>query len=1023
MAKNWQNTHSIMIKLLLIALIFAIYLPIFAYSPTFVSDPIVSPDGQNITFIYLNDLWEVSFTGGVARRLTALQAGVYRPSYSPDGQWITFACDRDGRSKLYRMPASGGLSEIVTGEEFAYMDWYPDSKSMLVTKSSPGRRNSYMRYDLSQKRPVEIVAYAGTFASLSPDAKKIAFDTRGYPYRPAYQGSAKGTIWLYDIPTDTFSLLIDTEYTVRYPFFSKTHPNRLYFAKSDSSRFQLCYIDNYDISTLTQITHLTDWSARKPSIARKNDRIAFEYFDQIYTYDPATTRVQMLNIDIREDNLPYPTVNLKILSELTNGVISPNEKWLAFEHKYDLFIVPAKGGEVKQITTDHRGIQDLLIHSDNETIYFISAENGLQKMFTVNINKPKEIKMVEWSRDKYIRSFGTTENGETAIRYDTGIKRNLRALLQPNGNIIELLSDEPGNISLYVKTKDSSRFIYNLEDPLTAKLTLKLKDTKANTTTDLFSSTNHIGSMIFDAGEKYLFYNDWSNIYKVNLTNEIDTKEKEWDKILKTTTTATSKPTSSSWDISSENFTLRRSVVVKTSGYPLFTTPDSTLYYLDNGIKSIKFDGSSAEDIITITEGYPHIIHISDNKSTLYYIHQNRLRKLDLKTKKAELIDFTYEYTYDKTRLNEVVFQQAWGVFGQTFYDPTMHNTDWNAQYSTFAPFAKKTHSPDNLTLIMEEMIGRVNASHTGFYPRSDEQNKYLQRANVGIWFDYATTLAKGVKIRDIYFGSELYQKYGIREGDTILQINDTDIDQYTAIDPLFVNQIDKDISLKIQTRSGIVDATVKGLSASANYDMRYDDIVRQNYQTVQKASNGKIGYLRIRNMANESLPKFEQDFLALNRDTEAMIIDVRGNTGGRISGRIFDIITRSPRSYHSSRDNNGTMILNPINVYQKPIVCLIDEDSFSDAEVFGALFRDLNLGTIIGMPTSGSVIGTTEFTLMDGSSMRMPRTGWYRLNKENMELNGAKPDIYVPRLPHHIVKNQDPQLEAAIAELMKVVK
>ena len=1018
-------------KLILIILIISSYFVLLAYEPFFVEDPAISPDGELITFVYMNDLWEVPYEGGVARRLTALQDRAYRPSYSPDGQWITFYSDRDGRPRFYRIPTIGGPSELITKEEFSFCDWFPDGNSVLGILGNPGEPASFIKYDFNGKRPLEITEVAESFASVSRDGKKIVFNRRGLPYRPAYQGSHNGDLWLYDISSSKFTRLTDTPLTERYPVFSMINPDRIYFAGSDSVNFQLYYIDNFDTTTKTQITNLTDWSARDISIARDNDRIVFEYFNEIWRYNPDNKTTEKVIIEIYEDNFPYPLEHNTFKNELTTAYISDDQNLLVFSHKFDLFAVPVKGGDVKQITFNQKGIEDIVIMDDNETIYFTSSVKGIPKLYKVNIKNPENIQLISWSENKYIQSLSKNKQGELVVRYDTDNERLLFSTIDLSNKISDVLPNEP-LASMPLKALNSTKMIYTLLNRSNWNRTIRIRDIKSNTYSDIFFSTKYVGNLTLNETESHLFFNFGNDIHMVSLVNEKEIKENNWDKILKSQTTSQAKQIKAdeiNWDINFENFNIRRKELVSEPGfsYPLFATKDSTLFYIQNHnsnriLKKVNFDGSKREEVFNF-RGNVSSHQLTTDQNFIYYILNNKLQKLNVKNKQTDLITFEYDYSFNRETLNKEIFEHVWGRFGHNFYDPEMHGQDWELIFETFSSYTNEIRDVSILQKIVDEMIGRVNASHTGYYPRSENSRTGLNRAYAGFVPDYSTRLPIGIRIKKIYHGSELAQKYNISENDIILEINEQPINAETEITPLFVNQLNKDISFRIQTSKGIVNATVKGISARDQFQLQYDDQVLNNYKLVQTKTEGRIGYLHIQGMNQPSLRKFEQDFLAVNVNTDGMIIDVRGNGGGNIHDDLVDIITRKQNAFTYSRYWSTEPRPTPHNIYQKPIVCLIDEDSFSDAEIFGVLFKDLNLGPVIGMPTSGSVIGTGSVSFMDGSSMRMPSSGWFRMNMENMELTGAKPDIYVPMLPEHIVKRDDPQLKKAIEVLLEMIK
>ena len=160
------------------------------------------------------------------------------------------------------------------------------------------------------------------------------------------------------------------------------------------------------------------------------------------------------------------------------------------------------------------------------------------------------------------------------------------------------------------------------------------------------------------------------------------------------------------------------------------------------------------------------------------------------------------------------------------------------------------------------------------------------------------------------------------------------------------------------------------------------------------------------------------RELFSEDRGKAALIIDVRFNGGGGIHEDLIDLLDRRPFGFSAARDDSRQ--LQPELRWEGPIVVLINPNSFSDAEIFPHLMKELGLGTIMGEPTGGNVIGTYDFTLLDGSSFRLPARGWWLLNGQNMEGNGAVPDVLVPFDPGQGRLGKDNQLEAAVDFLLK---
>ncbi len=268
-----------------------------------------------------------------------------------------------------------------------------------------------------------------------------------------------------------------------------------------------------------------------------------------------------------------------------------------------------------------------------------------------------------------------------------------------------------------------------------------------------------------------------------------------------------------------------------------------------------------------------------------------------------------------------------------------------------------------------------------------------------GFTLDFSDVPKKGIKFKKIFKKSKLNKPYEIKPGDVLLSIDGIEITDETPISPLFFDKVGEKIEMEVQTPDSVKHIEIEGISSRDQYLMHYDNWADEREKMVENLDKD-IGYIHIRHMGWSSYEKFQQDIFAKNFDKEAVIIDVRNNPGGWIHDYLIELLTKKPYAYTTNRIFNAKKTKFPADVWDKPVVLLINQNSFSDAEIFPTLFKQLDIGKVIGMPTSGSVIGTGFVRFMDGSGMRMPGTGWFTGDKVNMEGRGAKPDIYVEPTP-----------------------
>jgi tricorn protease len=170
--------------------------------------------------------------------------------------------------------------------------------------------------------------------------------------------------------------------------------------------------------------------------------------------------------------------------------------------------------------------------------------------------------------------------------------------------------------------------------------------------------------------------------------------------------------------------------------------------------------------------------------------------------------------------------------------------------------------------------------------------------------------------------------------------------------------------------------------------------------------------------MSGRWLERFKREIIEF-RLKEALIIDVRNNGGGNIDQQLLDVLER--RMYGRWVSRGSIPGRRPGDGFFGPKIVMINERSFSDAEVFPQGFKDLGLGKVIGVPTGGGVIATGSYRLMDGSSIRTPYVGVYTAKNMNLETcGGVKPDIHVDISPEDELAERDPQLKVAVEELLK---
>ena len=370
------------------------------------------------------------------------------------------------------------------------------------------------------------------------------------------------------------------------------------------------------------------------------------------------------------------------------------------------------------------------------------------------------------------------------------------------------------------------------------------------------------------------------------------------------------------------------------------------------------------------------------------------------------------------------MFGDAWRTMKYRFYDPAMHGKDWDAARAKYQPLVQFVGDRQELLNIINEMIGELNASHTGAAPPPRGREGGVATSQLGVELE-ADDSAGRYKVTHVYEDGPADKDWvKVSAGDYLIAINGKPVKAGDNYWELLNYKLNRKIDVMFNNKpseDGAWKTRIEPVNQQAYSQLRYERWVKQRRELVDRLSNRRIGYLHIQSMNQPSLHRFEKELLE-NRNKEAVIIDERWNGGGNIEQELLAILVQREYQIWQPRGTDPTG--RPFAGFFGPKVVVQNWRSASNSEMFPAGFRALGLGKVIGTPTMGAVIGTGSYSLIDGSTVRTPGVGVYLAdkNRTNMENYGVKPDIFVENTPEDNLAGRDRQIEAAIQELLKEI-
>jgi Tol biopolymer transport system component/C-terminal processing protease CtpA/Prc len=1006
--------------------------------------PALSPDGQQIAFVYRGDVWRAKSSGGEATPVTNhLEHDAY-PLFSPDGNWIAFGSKRHGHWDIFIIPSKGGTPRRLTwhsGSEIPF-GWSPDGKNIAFASRRNRPNYEIMTVNVSTLRSNLICEdYAPLrYPRWSPDGKKMVYTRYGMPwYRPRYRGSAAAQVWIYDAQTNKRRKLLGEE---RQHLFSQFMPDgkQILLVTTAQATPTLSNIDekpkkfsdnsertpNLWISDLKgklkQITHFKADSVRYPSIAAKSGDIAFEHDDGIWLFSHKSKNPKKIQLHANADVKRNTKEFAKATSGVTEAEPSPDGKTILFGLQGDIWTVKAiksKGinKELDEVATQHTkwagDDSDFSWSKDGKKFYFTSDREGNTRIYEYDLEKKKQKSL--WNRNENIVRLRVSPDGKHLFFWVTGTEGGLHRLTLDNlktkrifklpgihmrgrGGIDYEWSPDGKWIAYTTRTGSSS---YNI-------WVIPAEGGEAKNITQL--SAFH-SQPTWSVDGKYIYFQSnrsGEGLYRVALQPDKFRNSDIDQRFVKPSKTPEVK-------IDFEGITERIQKISSTNPESDLTmTLDGRLYFLSDGnVYRSTHEGKEVKKLND--DGGRVAFRVLPNGRGATFMKSGGIYLMKLENGSTAPVTFAANVTKDINAKRTAAFYQFWKTYDHRFYDSNFHGRDWAALREKYIKRLTAVDTNDEFAILLQMMVGELDSSHSELSPSSSGIS-HRSTPHLGFTIDY-THKGVGLKIKhvpDKAPGS--YEKTMLKPGEYIIAIDGKKVSGDEALHNFLTQKTTRLTTFTVNSKPTTSDSrkvSYKLLSSTEWTKLRYNEKVQELRNRVEQSSDGKIGYLHISAMGSKDQERFEREAYEYIQGKDAMIFDVRFNNGGNISDTLIDWLERKPHGIYKSRDREPEMA--PSKSWNKPIVVLMNEHSYSNGEMFPYAMRERGLAKLVGMPTPGYVIWTSSFTLTDGTKARIPGRGVFRLDGSNMENIGEKPDFQLWITPDQWLKNEDPQLAKAI--------
>lgn len=1043
--------------------------------------------GRHIAFVYDDDLWLANRDGSEARRLTTHPGNEGSPRFSPDGTMLAFTGEYDGNADVFVVPVSGGAPTRLTwhpGPDVV-RDWTPDGSAVLFMSQREVFTNRFTQLFLvstegtqPEKLPIPS-AFKATFA---PEGDRIAYTplSEAHNQWKHYRGGRTSRIWLYD--RDDYQVVQVPQPEGRS---NDTDPmwfgGRVYFTSDRNGEFNLFSFDEVT-GAVTQLTSYDDFPVLNATAG--DGVIIYEQAGYLHTFDPESGQDTRLRVDAAADLRATRPRWSEGRQFLRNYHLSPSGARAVFEFRGDIVTVPEKKGDHHYITSTSAAHDRSPVWSPDgtEIAWFSDASGEYQLMVGPQDGRgePRAYDLMgegfyedpKWSPDgKYI-SYSDNSWSLFFIDLATGECTKIFSEVQygPQKRMHHAWSPDSRWIAHTRSTLTyfGQAWLYNVETGQARAITDGLSD---------------VWEPVFDESGKYLYFfastdagpqNQWfamsnldmeftGNLYVAVLQDDVESplKKESDEETANEDTSGTGGGEGGATD----------------GGAPAASTGGTEG---EQRPVEVDFDGLS-QRILTIPVGDGYFRSLQPgNEGELYYERAERagfgaggepsLRRYSFEKREEETLledANAFVLSHDKkkilvragqswhiapagkvnpadTRISagdiqvridpraewNQILREAWRIQRDFFYDPGMHGADWDAVWTKYEAFLPHLATRSDLRRVIQWMLSELSVGHSYGGGGDDlRDSESVPGGLLGADYEVVDGRYRFAKILGgLNYNPELRSPLtepgvGVQEGDFLLAVNGAEVRPPENLFEHFENTSGKQVDITVGPNAdGSGSRTVTVVPIGSEYALRNRAWVEGNIQKVHKATNGRVAYVWVPNTSVAGWQYFKRYFYP-QAHLDGIIVDERFNGGGSLADYVVDILRRPYMAHWATR--YGQDIRTPIAYMPGPKAMLIDETAGSGGDFLPWLFRQRDLGPLIGKRTWGGLVGILGFpVLMDGGSVTAPNLAfWTEEEGFGIENVGVPPDIEVEQWPAEVIGGGDPQLDRAIEEVLRMLE